>query len=319
MNRDFYVKLSKIISENKIKRDELLVSHTSFRIGGPADYFVLPENAQEAAAVLALCRAEKMPYEIIGNGSNLLVSDRGYRGVILKFPDDRERMQFWQEENRLYARVGAGVPLIYFAKEAMKHGAAGFEFAAGIPGSIGGAVYMNAGAYGGEMKDVLTLVRVFDENGVSKQLSAEELKLGYRTSILQNCAYYVYEAEFCFELGDVEAAKVKAEEFLKLRREKQPLEYPSAGSTFKRPEGYFAGKLIMECGLAGYRVGGAEVSAKHCGFVINIGNATAADVMELVAHVKKTVRERYSVELELEVRCLGEFLTGDIQKDEAER
>ncbi len=319
MNRDFYVKLLKIISENKIKRDELLVSHTSFRIGGPADYFVLPENVQEAAAVLALCRAEGMPYEIIGNGSNLLVSDKGYRGLILKFPDDRSLIQFRQEKNRLYARVGAGVPLIFFAKEAIRHGAMGFEFAAGIPGSIGGAVYMNAGAYGGEIKDVLNSVMVLDETGAIQQLPVAELELGYRTSVLQKRACYVYEAEFCFELGDAEAAMAKAEEFLKLRREKQPLEYPSAGSTFKRPEGYFAGKLIMECGLAGYRVGGAEVSAKHCGFVINAGNATAADVMALVEYVQRTVKERYSVELELEVRRLGEFSSDDMQKNEAGR
>ncbi|MBQ9120728.1 MAG: UDP-N-acetylmuramate dehydrogenase [Lachnospiraceae bacterium] len=307
MNQDFYRKLVTIISEEKIKQNELLACHTTFRIGGPADYFVLPENPQEAAAVLKLCRKEQMPYSIIGYGSNLLVSDAGYRGLILKFPCQKALVQFWQENDRLCARAGAGVPLMVFARDAAKAGATGFEFAAGIPGSVGGAVYMNAGAYGGEIKDYLVAVSVLDEEGNCQRIAADELELGYRHSVLQQKPWYVYEAEFTFPMGETEAALQKIDELMRMRREKQPLEYPSAGSTFKRPEGYFAGKLIMDAGLAGFRIGGAAVSAKHCGFVINEENASADDIMAVVKHVQKTVKERYSVDLELEVRLLGDF------------
>lgn len=307
MNQDFNRKLIAIISEEKIKTNELLASHTTFRIGGPADYFVLPENVQEAAAVLKLCVKEQMPYQIIGNGSNILASDEGYRGLVLKFPDDRSSMQFWQKDDRLHAKVGAGVLLMVFAREAAKQGAAGFEFAAGIPGSIGGAVYMNAGAYGGEIKDFLVSVSVLDEAGEQKKLTVQELELSYRSSSLQKQPLYVYEAEFCFPSGNIEEAQKRIDELMRMRREKQPLEYPSAGSTFKRPQGYYAGKLIMDAGLGGFRIGGAEVSQKHCGFVVNVENASAKDVMAVIAHVQKTVQERYSVALEMEVRLLGEF------------
>lgn len=307
MNQEFYSKLVTIINKDQIKTDELLSCHTTFRIGGPADYFVTAERAEEAAAVLKLCRREEMPCFLIGSGSNLLVSDKGYRGLILKLSDRICPAQFWEEGGMLRARAGAGMPLTLFSREAAKRGAAGFEFAAGIPGSIGGAVYMNAGAYGGEIKDFLKSVLLLDGTGDIIRKTAAELELAYRSSILQRQCAYVLEAEFAFPVGNVQDALAKIAQYAQLRKDKQPLEYPSAGSTFKRPEGYFAGKLIMEAGLAGMRIGGAQVSEKHCGFVINTGNANACDVMRLAAQIQRIVQEKYGILLELEIRLLGEF------------
>lgn len=305
VEQDFYGKLVAIVSEDRVRRNELLARHTTFRIGGPADYFVCADKEQ-FASVLALCRNEGMPYFVIGNGSNLLVSDAGIRGVVLRL-DRADSILFYPEKDRLTARVGAGMLLSMFAKEAASRGAAGFAFAAGIPGSVGGAVFMNAGAYGGEIKDFLVSVRAVEPGGEIVTLTAGELKLSYRFSILQKEEFYVLDADFSFPLGDAVEECRKIEELAARRREKQPLEYPSAGSTFKRPEGYFSGKLIMDAGLAGLRVGGAKVSEKHCGFIVNDGNATAGDVMGLIAKIQETVQEKYSVFLETEIRMLGEF------------
>ncbi len=307
VEKDFYSELSDIVSTEQIKKDELLARHTTFRIGGPADYFVTVTNAQKAAEVLKLCSDRKVPYFVIGNGSNLLVSDKGYRGVIIKFTE--KLCSVWIEEQAGYlaARAGAGAALAQFAREVARQKGAGFEFAAGIPGSVGGAVYMNAGAYGGEIKDSLTRVRVMDRSGNIMEKEAAELELSYRSSRLSAKGWYVLEAEFQFEMGKADEILQKIEELSRRRSLKQPLEYPSAGSTFKRPEGSFAGKLIMEAGLAGLRVGGAQISTKHCGFIVNTGRASACDVMRLIHQVQKAVREKFEIDLEPEIRLLGEI------------
>lgn len=305
MEQDFYGKLIAIVGEDRVRRNELLGRHTTFRIGGPADYFVCADKEQ-FVSVIALCRKEAMPYFVIGNGSNLLVSDAGFCGVVIQLTR-AEDILFAEEGDALCARVGAGVLLSAFAKEAAARGAKDFAFAAGIPGSIGGAVFMNAGAYGGEIADFLVSVRALDGEGKVVRLSGQEMDFSYRFSILQKQELYVLDAEFRFPKGDAAQERKKIEELAARRRQKQPLEYPSAGSTFKRPKDNFAGKLIMEAGLAGVSVGGAKVSEKHCGFVVNEKNATARDVAELIAKVQQTVREKYGVWLEQEIRMLGEF------------
>ncbi|MDE7299973.1 MAG: UDP-N-acetylmuramate dehydrogenase [Lachnospiraceae bacterium] len=307
MKQDFFDRLSEVVDCGQIKRNELLSRHTTFRIGGPADFFVEVKSAAETAGVLALCREEKMPCLLIGNGSNLLVSDRGCRGVVVRLAGELCGAEFEEDGERLTARAGAGRALTQFAREIAAHGGAGFEFAAGIPGSVGGAVYMNAGAYGSEMRDFLTGARVLTGEGELVFKTAEELELAYRSSRLQREDWYVLEAEFSFPRAEPESIRRKIEELAKKRAQKQPLEYPSAGSTFKRPEGHYAGKLIMDAGLAGLRVGGAEVSEKHCGFLINRGGATAWDVLRLADRVQNAVREKYGVTLELEVRLVGDF------------
>ncbi|MCJ7833884.1 UDP-N-acetylmuramate dehydrogenase [Cuneatibacter sp. NSJ-177] len=284
-------------------RQEPMSRHTTFQVGGPAECFAEPQNAEELAALIRCCREGSIPYYIIGKGSNLLIGDRGYAGVILHVGAGLAACEI--EHDRIYAE--AGISLALLAKNACAAGLTGLEFAAGIPGSLGGAVTMNAGAYGGEMKDVLTAVQVVTRGGELFWLTAEQMQLGYRTSAVMKEGYAVTAAEFQLAEGDVEKIKEKMAELAARRREKQPLEYPSAGSTFKRPAGYFAGKLIEEAGLLGFSVGGAQVSEKHCGFVINRGGATAADILALCQEVVRRVKENSGVTLEMEVRCLGEF------------
>lgn len=305
VEQDFYGKLVAIVNEDRVRRKELLSRHTTFRIGGFADYFVCVDK-EELAPVIALCRREKVPCFLIGNGSNLLAADTGYCGVVIKL-DSSGDCTFFEAGDFVKARVGAGELLSAFAREAAAQGAAGFAFAAGIPGSIGGALYMNAGAYGGEISDFLVGVQVLTGNGEVVFMPKDELEFSYRSSIFQKKEIYALFADFCFPRGDVCEEQKQIEELSALRREKQPLEYPSAGSTFKRPAGNFAGKLIMESGLSGFRVGGAKVAEKHCGFVVNDAGATAKDVMELIAKVKEIVWEKQGVKLEPEIRFLGDF------------
>ena len=274
MNQILYNELLKIMSEEQVKTEEPMKNHTTFRVGGPAEFFVMPRTAEEVKKVIDLCRRESFPYYIIGNGSNLLVSDQGYRGVVLQIYKEMSCIEI--EENVIVAQAGALLSAI--ANKALENGLTGFEFAAGIPGTLGGACVMNAGAYGGEMKDVLEEVTVLTEEGEVLTIPKENLELGYRTSIIARKGYTVLEARIQLRGGEKEAIKSLMEELKDKRVSKQPLEYPSAGSTFKRPEGYFAGKLIQDAGLRGFSVGGAQVSEKHCGFVINRENATAADV-----------------------------------------
>ena len=303
MNQEFYQKLTKILSEDRIRTQEPMKMHTTFRVGGPADYFVMPESSGEVQQVISLCREEKMPYYVIGNGSNLLVSDEGYRGVILQIYRTMSRI----EVEGTLIRAQAGALLSAIAAKAYENSLTGFEFAAGIPGTIGGASVMNAGAYGGEMKDVIRSVTVLDQDGKIRKIEREDLEMGYRTSIISKEGYITLEAEI--ELSEGKPGEIKAlMDDLRTRRvTKQPLEYPSAGSTFKRPEGYFAGKLIQDTGLAGFQVGGAQVSEKHCGFVINKENATAADIDSLMRQVSEKVKEKFGVTLEPEVKRLGVF------------
>ena len=300
---NFYQKLVSIIEERRIYRDEPMRLHTTFRVGGPADFFVCPNTIEEVRGLIQICEEENMPYYILGNGSNLLVGDKGYRGVVIQIYKEMNGIQV--EGERI--KVQAGALLSRIGNIALESELTGFEFAAGIPGTIGGAVVMNAGAYGGEMKDVLETVTVLCPNGEIKVLENEELELGYRTSIIAKKGFIVLEAVVKLSRGDKEAIRERMNELKIQRTTKQPLEYPSAGSTFKRPTGYFAGKLIQDAGLRGFQVGGAQVSEKHCGFVINKENATAADIVELMNQVAAIVKEKFGVELEPEVKRLGEF------------
>jgi len=287
----------------KITFNEPMKKHTTFHIGGNADYFVMPNKASEVAEVVKLCKEEGIPYYVLGNGSNLLVSDKGYRGVII---------QIYKEMNDIRVEgtivtAQAGALLSKIGSVALADSLTGFEFAAGIPGTVGGAVVMNAGAYGGEMKDILLSVTVLTPDGAVLTLYNKELELGYRTSIIAKKDYIVLEAKYKLERGEKDVIREKMDELKVKRVTKQPLEMPSAGSTFKRPEGYFAGKLIQDAGLRGFQVGGAQVSEKHCGFVVNTGDATAADVMSLIEQVAEKVKQEFGVQLEPEVKTLGEF------------
>ena len=302
MNQNFYDKLNNVIAKDSILIDEPMSRHTTFRVGGPADFFVTPKAKEEVRDVIRICKEAGMPYYIIGNGSNLLVSDAGYRGVIV---------QIYKEMNEVkvegdLVKAQAGALLSGIAAKALGAELSGFEFASGIPGTIGGACVMNAGAYGGEMKDVLESVTVLTDEGKIIELGRNELELGYRTSVIAKKGYIVLGAVLKLERGDGEKIKTYMDELKEKRVTKQPLEYPSAGSTFKRPEGYFAGKLIEDAGLRGFQVGGAQVSEKHCGFVINRDYATAADIMELMRQVQIRVKENSGVDLEPEVKRLGD-------------
>lgn len=286
-----------------VRRQEPMSLHTTFRIGGPADLFVTPGSIQAVADSIRICKETQTPYAVIGNGSNLLVSDTGYRGVIIQIGRNLKQVSVNGEE----IRAQAGAMLSVIAKTALSESLTGFEFASGIPGTLGGAAVMNAGAYGGEMKDVLTEVTVLTREGEIRTVPAEKLEMGYRTSLAAKNGWIILEAVLKFQKGDAEAIRGRMEELKMQRVTKQPLDLPSAGSTFKRPEGYFAGKLIMDAGLRGFTVGGAQISEKHCGFVVNKGGATAEDVRNLICAVQKKVQEDAGVKLEPEVKFLGEF------------
>lgn len=300
MNENFLEALEQIVGKQNVLAQEPMSGHITFRVGGTADYYVTPEKEEQIANVILLCKKEGIPYYIIGNGSNLLVRDEGYRGVIIEI--GRKYSEIKQNGERIVAKAGARLAQI--ATAAMKQGLTGAEFAHGIPGTLGGAVTMNAGAYGGEMKDILSKVKVLDGEGKILTLSGKELDLGYRHSIIPERNYIVLEAELLLSKGDISQIQSVMEELAGRRREKQPLEYPSAGSTFKRPPGHFAGKLIEDAGLKGYRCGGAMVSDKHSGFVINYDNATAQDILNVIQDVQETVREKYGISLETEVKIL---------------
>ena len=279
-----------------------MMKHTSFRAGGEAKWFAVPETVEELKAVLAACRKADIPWYVIGNGSNLLVSDKGFPGVIIS-TDKFDRLEI----NGPEITAGAGVMLSKLANSAYKTGLTGLEFAAGIPGTVGGACVMNAGAYGSEMIHVLKTVTVLTREGNVETLPAERLELGYRTSVIPEKGYLVLEAVLSLAEGNMEESKALMDDLAFRRKDKQPLEFPSAGSTFKRPAGHFAGKLIEDCGLKGFTVGGAQVSEKHAGFVINKGGATASDIYNLCKEVEKRVKAEFGVSLEMEVKLLGEF------------
>ncbi len=303
MDQKIIERFSNLLGNEKVRINEPMNRHTTFRIGGPADYFLLPSSSEEVKGILEICKEESLQYFILGNGSNLLVSDEGYRGVIIQLYRNYGGLTVEGTE----IRAGAGVLLSQIAATARNESLTGFEFAGGIPGTLGGAVVMNAGAYGGELKDVLKEAVVMDREGNIFTVPVEKLAMGYRTSLVKTAGYLVLEVVISLKKGSQEEIRDTMKDLADRRISKQPLEYPSAGSTFKRPEGYFAGKLIMDAGLRGYQVGGAQVSEKHCGFVINKGNATAADVCRLMADVQAKVQEQFGVTLEPEVKFLGDF------------
>ncbi len=282
-------------------QQEPLSNHTTFRIGGPALHYLIPETMEEVSEALDFARSNHYPFYVIGKGSNMLFSDEGYPGVIIEIGKGLEEIQI-DDDGVVTAQ--AGITLSSMASRLAKESLSGFAFASGIPGTLGGGITMNAGAYGGEIKDCIRSARVLTAEGNIKELSKDELELGYRTSIIQKESYIVLDAVFQFERGDKEAIQKEMRDLNQRRREKQPLEFPSAGSTFKRPQGYFAGKLIEDAGLRGYRVGGAQVSEKHCGFVINCGQATADDVKQVIHDVQQKVNEQFGVVLEPEVRII---------------
>ena len=302
MNDQFLTELENIMAGSGIFMEEPMKKHTTFRVGGPADVLVQPDETALAAG-LGLCRQYHVPYSFIGNGSNLLVGDKGIRGVVIEMTEPMGNI----EVHGTQITAQAGAMLSKIANTAASNGLGGMEFAAGIPGSVGGAVVMNAGAYGGEMKDIIERVYVLDENGAQLELDRDALDLSYRHSCIPEKKYIVTKVVLELVPRDEVEIRSKMKELNEKRAEKQPLQYPSAGSTFKRPEGYFAGKLIMDAGLRGYQVGGAQVSEKHCGFVINKGDATAADICQLMRDVADKVQAQFGVVLEPEVKMIGEF------------
>lgn len=287
--------------ECSAEREVSMKNYTSFKVGGPAELFLSPEDAGQTAKLVRFCEKEEIPVFVLGKGSNLLVSDRGIKGAVIY--TGKQCGISLVDENTVRAQSGAS--LAQLCTFALENSLSGLEFAYGIPGTVGGAVFMNAGAYGGEMKDVVKEAVVMKPDGEILRLKKDELELGYRTSVIAKKGYLVLSALLELEKGDKGAIEARMQELKEARTSKQPLEYASAGSTFKRPEGYFAGKLIMDAGLRGYSVGGAQVSEKHCGFVINRGGATARNVMDLVRHVQEEVKKQFGVELEMEVKLLG--------------
>ncbi len=294
--------LQERLRKEGLKLQEPMKEHTTFRVGGPADLFLMPKDAEELQDAMKILRKYDMPMMVIGNGSNLLVRDKGIRGAVIQIYN---RMAEVTVDGDIIVAQG-GALLSVIAAKAAEASLTGLEFASGIPGSIGGAVVMNAGAYGGEMKDVLLSVDVLTKELEVKTIPAEELELGYRHSIVPEAGYIVLGAKMKLEKGDPAAISGRMAALAEQRREKQPLQYPSAGSTFKRPEGYFAGKLVQDAGLKGKTIGGAQVSEKHSGFLINIGGATAQDILDLIAFCQKEVQEQFGVTLETEVKIVGE-------------
>ena len=302
MYTEFLEHLTFFMDKEDIKINEPMKKHTSFRVGGPAKVFLTVHSEEVLAKIMVALKERKLPYFVLGNGSNLLVSDQGYDGVMIYLGEEFASVEV--QGNKI--KAGAAAFLGKVARKALEEELTGLEFAAGIPGSLGGGAVMNAGAYGGELSQVVTRIRAMDQLGNIVLLEKEELAMGYRTSVFKTKPYVILEVEMELEKGNPTEILGKMNEYTKARIEKQPLEYPSAGSTFKRPKGYFAGKLIMDAGLRGFSVGDAQVSEKHCGFVINKGNATASEIRTLMDEVIKKVKEQFGVELEPEVILLGD-------------
>ena len=291
----------KFYDENDIKIDEKLSSYVNFKVGGPADILLIPKSKEQVIKSVEVCKENKIPFYLIGNGSNILVRDGGFRGVVISL---KEVNTIIVDGDKIEAECGAMLKAV--SDKAMENSLAGFEFACGIPGTIGGAVFMNAGAYDGEIAHVIESAEIIDEECNIVRLSNKDLDFGYRSSIVMKKGYTVLSAVFKLEKGQVKTIKELVDDLTNKRESKQPLEYPSAGSTFKRPTGYFAGKLIQDAGLKGYSIGGAAVSEKHSGFVINKGNATAKDITDLIKYIQDEVKRQFGVELHPEVRIIGE-------------
>lgn len=299
--KEFYDILLGVYGKEQIEVNSPMSKHVYFRVGGPADILVNPRNILQVKKTIELCKEYNIPYIVIGKGSNILVKDGGIRGVVIKLCS-LDKISINGDE--ITAECGALLSEV--SKKSAEHNLTGFEFACGIPGSVGGAVFMNAGAYDGEISYVIKEATVIDNYGDIITIGHKELELGYRTSIVMKKGYIVLSAVFKLDKGNRDKIQKRVDELTKAREEKQPLEYPSAGSTFKRPEGYFAGKLIQDAGLKGFSIGGAAVSDKHSGFVINRNNATAKDILDVIHHVQNTVKDKFGVELKTEVRIIGE-------------
>ncbi|RBP44765.1 UDP-N-acetylmuramate dehydrogenase [Garciella nitratireducens] len=302
MDNKIYTFLSGIVDKEQILIDEPMRNHTSFKIGGPADFLVLPKSVIEIQNIVKICKKENIPFFVIGNGTDLLVRDKGIRGVVLKIAKNFDHVKIIGEK----VIAQAGISLSALAKVLLKNELTGFEFASGIPGTLGGAVTMNAGAYGGEIKDVLKNIEVMDQEGNIFILEGEEMKLEYRSSVVQEKNFIVLTATMQLQKGNYEEIKEKMRKLDEMRKTKQPIQWPSAGSTFKRPRGYFAGKLIQDAGLKGFSMGRAQVSDLHSGFVINKGGATAREVIELIGYIQATVKQKFGVDLHTEVKIVGE-------------
>ncbi|BDG34855.1 UDP-N-acetylmuramate dehydrogenase [Saccharococcus caldoxylosilyticus] len=300
-NDVIYQELVQICGKENVLRDEPMKYHTLVKIGGKADFLVWPTTYEQVVDVIRLKEKFQIPFTLLGNGSNVIVRDGGIRGIVMQL---KHLAEIKVEGEKIIAQSGADIKAV--SRFALEHSLTGLEFACGIPGSVGGAIMMNAGAYGGEVKDVLDHVKVVTQKGELKTMYKDDLQLGYRTSIISKTHDVVLEVVFQLEKGDPQKIKAKMDDLTFQRESKQPLEYPSVGSVFKRPPGYFAGKLIQDSGLQGKGVGGAEVSTKHAGFIINKNNATAADYIATIEMVRKTVKEKFGVELELEVKIIGE-------------
>ncbi|MBO6148781.1 MAG: UDP-N-acetylmuramate dehydrogenase [Lachnospiraceae bacterium] len=303
MERELYQYLKTLVPDDRIKKNEPMDRHTSFKVGGPADFFVCPGNTAELSKLIIGLNRENIPRLVLGNGSNMLIGDKGIRGVVVHLIPGLSDITI--KENRITADAGAILSSV--SKMALDAALTGLEFASGIPGTVGGAMVMNAGAYGGEMADIVESVEVLLPDGQVSKLQGAQLEFGYRDSIFKRSDYIALKTVFIMSRGDRQEIGSHMQELKEKRQEKQPLQYPSAGSTFKRPKDSFAGKLIMEAGLSGFSIGGAQVSEKHCGFIINKGGATAADIRALIEAVQEKVRDSFGVELEPEVCMAGEF------------
>lgn len=292
--------IEKFISKDKIYINEPMSKHTSFKIGGPAECLIKIQTAQELKSILEFAKEKDIPLTIIGNGSNILVSDEGIKGIVLKI----EISTFELNSQTAQLKVGSGVKLGFIAQKCLKQELAGFEFASGIPGTIGGAIRMNAGAHGREMKDVVTTITYMDRNGEIHKIQNEQANFEYRSSLFAHKDYIILEVEMQLEKGNVEEIQAKKQEYATYRKEKQPIEYPSAGSTFKRGTDFITAKLIDDCGLKGYQIGGAQISEKHAGFIINKNNATAKDVIELMEYIKEQVYNKSGKVIEPEIEII---------------
>ena len=303
MNIKEILEKSKLNKEN-LYYDEPMAKHTSFKIGGPADVFIKVDNIEELKETLDLSKQNQIPLTIIGNGSNLLVTDKGIRGITAKL--NLKDIEIKNENNKQIIKVDAGVPVGLLAQKLLKEEITGFEELSGIPGTIGGAVIMNAGAHGKELKDILKKVTAIDYNGNMREFTNEECQFSYRNSRFQKEKYIILQATLELEKGNAKEIKEKMDEYMQFRKEKQPIEYPNAGSTFKRGEDFVTAKLIDEAGLKGYKVGGAQVSKKHAGFIVNVDNATAKDVIELTDYIKEKIEEKFGKKINLEIQIIGE-------------
>lgn len=303
MSVSIYDYIEKIVPQENILFNEPMSRHTTFRVGGAAKCLIKVNNKEQMKKLIPYLHMTGQNFFILGNGSNLLVGDKGYSGILVKLGEGMESVTV--EGERM--KISAGTLLSKAASAARENELTGMEFASGIPGTVGGAIVMNAGAYGGEMKQIVESVEVMNMEGEILVLDNDTMEFGYRKSVIKSRPFIVLETVLCLQKGKQEEISSKMEELSRLRREKQPLEYASAGSTFKRPEGYFVGKLIMDAGLRGFSIGGAKVSEKHCGFIVNSGNATAADIREVIDEVQKCVKAKFGVTLEREVIYLGDF------------